>query len=219
MRELYPNHTDRWNPGFSLVAPGQNPGDSLVVSWTKPLAPWHVLAVKHQHERAIQMGLAAKGFEAFSPTYRARRQWSDRVKTMELPLFPGYVFCRFAPADKIRVLDTPAVSRVVQFGGTLAAVPDVEIEAIRSVVASKLPVRPWLHLKPGDRVRIERGPLRGVVGVLLREKDDLELVVSIEILQRSVAVRIDAAAVVPQIPDLAAPRVYTRLSEQRSPRP
>ena len=117
-------------------------------------------------------------------------------------------FGRFALEDKGRVLDTPAVSRAVQFAGTLAAIPDAEIEAIRAIVVSKFPVRPWLRLKPGDRVRIERGPLRGVAGVLLREKDDLELIVSVELLQRSVAVRIDATAVVPQLPDIAPSRVY-----------
>ncbi len=160
--------------------------------------PWYALSVKHQHERTIQRALSEGGFEAFSPTYRARRQWSDRVKEIELPLFAGYVFCRFPLEAKVRILNTPAVSRVVQFGGTPTAVPDTEIDAIRSIVASKLPMRPWPRLKCGDRVRIERGPLRGVVGVLLKEKDALELIVSVELLQRSVAVQVAAASIVPQ---------------------
>jgi transcription antitermination factor NusG len=168
-----------------------------------PTAPWYALSVKHQHERTIEIALNGKGFETFSPTYRVRRQWSDRSKEIELPLFAGYVFCRFPLESKAQVLTTPAVSRVVQFGATIVAVPDAEIEAIRVLVASRLPMRPWPHLKPGDRVRIERGPLRGVVGVLLREvsvkeKDTLELVITVELLQRSVAVRIEAADVVHQ---------------------
>ncbi len=167
---------------------------------TSPRVPWQALTVKHQHERAIESALAWKGFEAFAPMYRDRRQWSDRTKDIERPLFAGYVFCRFPAQARSVVLKTPAVACVVQFGASPAEVPEAEIDAIRAIVASRLPVRPWPHLKPGDPVRIERGPLRGVVGVLLKEKDALELIVSVEILQRSVAVRLDATAVVPQDP-------------------
>jgi transcription antitermination factor NusG len=164
---------------------------------TEGALAWHALTVKHQHERAIEAALSYKGFEAFSPMYRSRRQWSDRIKEIERPLFAGYVFCRFGGEAKTRVLDTPAVGRVVEFAGKLAAVPDAEMDAIRAIVRSGEPVRPWPHLKPGDRVRLERGPLRGMEGVLLKEKDTLELIVSVELLQRSVAVRIDAASIVP----------------------
>lgn len=194
MRELYSNASGGSLQSFTPPAADPDGGFPL----DAPAAPWHALTVKHQHERTIEIALTWKGFEAFSPMYRARRRWSDRTKEIELPLFAGYVFCRFPVEAKGRVLDTPAVSRVVQFGGTFAAVPDRDIEAIRAVVASKLPVRPWPHLKPGDRVRIERGPLRGIAGVLLKEKDELQLIVSVELLQRSVAVQIDAAAVLPQ---------------------
>ena len=165
---------------------------------------WHALSVKHQHERTVEAALKHKGFEAFSPTYRTRRQWSDRTKEIEQPLFAGYVFCRFAYPAKARILNTPAVSRVVEFGGGPAIVPDAEIAAVRAVVAAGQPMRPWPQLKPGDRVRVERGPLRGVEGILLREKDAVELVVSVELLQRSVAVQVDAMAVVPLGPRAAA---------------
>jgi transcription antitermination factor NusG len=194
MRELYSNYFGASFHAFTPPAADLNVGSSLMT----PRAPWYALTVKHQHERTIEIALTGKGFEAFSPMYRARRQWSDRTKEIERPLFAGYVFCRFPLEAKGLVLNTPAVSRVVQFGGTLAALPDAEIEAIRAIVASQLPVRPWPHLKPGDRVRIERGPLRGMVGVLLKEKCALELIVSVELLQRSVAVQIDATGVVPQ---------------------
>jgi transcription antitermination factor NusG len=163
----------------------------------KEAAPWYALTVKHQHERTIETALVERGFAAFSPMYRSRRQWSDRTKEIELPLFAGYVFCRFPCEARIQVLNTPAIWRIVEFGGRPAAVADAEIEALRTIMASRLRVRPWPHLKPGDRVRIERGPLRGVEGVLMREKDALELIVGVELLQRSVAVQIDASAVVP----------------------
>jgi transcription antitermination factor NusG len=167
----------------------------------------HALSVKHQHEKAIEAALSQKGFEAFSPMYRSRRQWSDRTKEIELPLFAGYVFCRFAYRAKAYVLNTPAISRVVEFGGKPAAVPHAEIEAVRAVAASRLPLRPWPHLKPGDRVRVERGPLRGVEGILVREKDAVELIVSVELLQRAVAVQVEAASVVPVPARAAAARV------------
>lgn len=167
--------------------------------------PWYALTVKHQHERTSESALVQKGWEAFAPMYRTRRQWSDRTKEIELPLFSGYVFCRFAYDVKARVLNTPAILRVVDFGGVPAAIPETEIAAMRAIMNSALPVRPWPHLKPGDKVRVERGPLRGIEGVLIREKDALELVVCVELLQRAVAVKLDAASVVPVAPRSVAP--------------
>lgn len=158
---------------------------------------WYALSVKHQHERRAEIALGWKGFEALAPTYRARRTWSDRSKNLDLPLFSGYVFCRFDFAERIPVLDTPGIARIVGFGNGPAPVADEEIAAIKMVVASRLPVRPWPHLKPGDRVRIEDGPLRGVEGTLLREKDSLRLVLGVELLQRSIAVELEPESVVP----------------------
>lgn len=192
MRELYPS-SSLYGGVVSSGAASLDPQDPD--GGESPA--WHAVSVKHQHERTIAAALDQKGFEAFSPMYRARRQWSDRTKEIELPLFAGYVFCRFPYGDKARVLNTPAVARVVEFGGKPAAIPEAEIAAIRAVIASNQPLRPWPHLKPGDLVRVERGPLRGVEGILLREKDAVELVVTVELLRRSVAVQIDAASVSP----------------------
>lgn len=163
----------------------------------RELCPWYALCVKHQHERAVRDALELKGFEALSPTYRTRRQWSDRTREIELPWFSGYVFCRFADADKAAVLDTPAVSRIVGFGGKPVPIPGQEIEAIRAVMAAKMPVQPWLRVKPGDRVRIVAGPLRGIEGYVLREASQWQLVIGVELLQRSVAVRVDPAVLAP----------------------
>jgi transcription antitermination factor NusG len=164
----------------------------------RELCPWYALTVKHQHEVAARSALEFKGFEALAPTYRARRRWSDRVKEIDLPLFAGYVFCRFAFSERIKVIDVPGVAKVVEFGGAPAEISEGEIAAIRTVMASKLPVRPWPCLKPGDRVRVERGPLRGVEGTLLQEdRDRLQLVIGIEMLQRSLAVEVEADMVTP----------------------
>jgi transcriptional antiterminator NusG len=164
----------------------------------RELCPWYALTVKHQHEMAARSALEFNGFEALAPTYRARRHWSDRVKEIDLPLFSGYVFCRFAFTERIKVIDVPGVAKVVEFGGAPAEISEAEIAAIRVVMDSKFPVQPWPHLKAGDRVRVERGPLRGVEGTLLREeRDRLQLVIGIEMLQRSLAVEVEADMVTP----------------------
>lgn len=159
----------------------------------RELCPWYALSVKHQHERAVRLALEFNGFEALAPTYRARRRWSDRVKEVDLPLFAGYVFCRFAFSERVRVMDAPGVAKVVEFGGTPAEVSEAEVAAIRAVMDSKLPVRPWPYLKLGDRVRVEHGPLRGLEGTLLREvvRERWQLVIGVEMLQRSLAVELE----------------------------
>ena len=159
----------------------------------RELCPWYALSVKHQHERAVRLALEFNGFEALAPTYRARRRWSDRVKEVDLPLFSGYVFCRFAVAERVRVMDAPGVAKVVEFGGTPAEVSEAEVAAIRAVMDSRLPVRPWPYLKLGDRVRVEHGPLRGLEGTLLREvvRERWQLVIGVEMLQRSLAVELE----------------------------
>jgi transcription termination/antitermination protein NusG len=167
----------------------------------RELCLWYAVSVKHQHEQAVQAALLFKGFEALAPTYRMRRAWSDRWKELELPLFAGYVFCRFPFLERARILDTPGVARVVGFGGAGVEIPALEIMAIQTVMAAKLPVRPWPHLKPGARVSIERGPLRGVEGTLLREGraagGSLQLVIGVEFLQRSIAVELEEDMIAP----------------------
>jgi transcription antitermination factor NusG len=158
---------------------------------------WFALTVRHQHERSVEGALAANGVDTFLPLYRSRRRWSDRSKELDAPLFPGYVFGRFVPGDRVRVLRTPGVSAIVGFGGLPAPVSAREIEGIRAALASKLPIGPWPYPKRGDRVRIEGGPLRGVEGTLLREGDGLRLVLSVELLQRSLAVEVEAEMISP----------------------
>jgi transcription termination/antitermination protein NusG len=158
---------------------------------------WYALAAKHQHERRIEVALRSNGFEALAPMYRVRRSWSDRMKEIDLPLFAGYVFCRFVYRQRVRVLNTPGVRGIVGFGHVPAPIPDGEISTIQAVLRSKLPVRPWPLLRPGDRVHVERGPLRGLEGTLLKEKNSLRLVVGVELLQRSIAAELDPYMIVP----------------------
>jgi len=158
---------------------------------------WYALNVRHQHERQTERVLQSQGWETLVPSYRSRRQWSDRVKEIELPLFSGSVFCRFSLGDRVRVEDTPGVAQIVKFNGLAAALDDREIDEIRTMLAAKVRLSPWPYLKAGDRVRVERGPLRGLEGTLLRDSGEARLVVSVELLQRSIAAEVDPEMVVP----------------------
>ncbi len=167
------------------------------LSTEPPVSRWYAVQVRHQHEKAVAQALSYNSFETFLPLYRSRRQWSDRVKVLELPLFPTYVFARFDDARRLRLLRTPGVRSIVSFNRRPAPVRDEEIESLQVMVGSKLPIEPWPFLREGQRVRIERGPLQGVEGILLRFKGAWRVVVGVEILQRAVAAEVDRETVRP----------------------
>jgi transcription antitermination factor NusG len=152
---------------------------------------WYALTVRPQHEKAVADQLRAKALEGYLPLYRARRRWSDRTKTVEFPLFSRYVFCRFSFEQRLRVLQTPSVTSIVGFSGRPCPVGDQEIASIRTMVASGLPMSPWPFVRVGQRVRVCRGALEGVEGILSREKSGYRVVVNVELLNRAVAVEID----------------------------
>lgn len=158
---------------------------------------WYAVTVRHQHERAALTALEHRRVSGLLPLYTVRSRWSDRVQTIQLPLFAGYVFCRFDPRRRAEVLTTPGVRSIVGFGGSAQPIAASEIEAIERLAASKLPVGPWPYLRPGGRVRIERGPLRGLEGTLLREKDVFRLVIGVELLQRSIAAELSPEMITP----------------------
>ena len=160
--------------------------------------PWFALQVRAQRESQVAAHLGGKGYEFFLPSYSCRKRWSDRIKKMEAPLFPGYLFCRFDPHDRLPILKTPWLIQIVGFSHVLTPVDDEEINAVRRLVASGSAAEPWPFMAVGERVRIESGPLRGVAGILTQFKGNHKLVVSITLLQRSVAVEIDSALVMPE---------------------
>ena len=168
---------------------------------------WYALTVRYQHERQTERALQSQGWQTLVPLYRSRRQWSDRVKDVELPLFAGYVFCRFAVSGRKQVLDTPGVARVVGFGGSDVALEDFEIAGIERLLALNLPLSPWPYLTAGDRVRVEHGAMRGLEGTLLRAKGSVRLVIGVKLLQRSISVELDRDAIVP---DGAWKKVYQK---------
>jgi transcription termination/antitermination protein NusG len=156
---------------------------------------WFALQVRTRQEPGVEAFLGEQGYEMFLPLYKTRKRWSDRVKKVETALFPGYLFCRFDPQDRLPILTAPGVIRIAGYNRAPVPVEDYEIAAIQALMASGLPNQPWPFLGLGDRVRIEAGPLRGHEGVLVEFKGGHRLVLSIALLQRSVAVEIDSASV------------------------
>jgi transcription antitermination factor NusG len=131
--------------------------------------------------------------ECFLPLYESVRRWKDRRVRLELPLFPGYVFVRLALRDRLRVLQIPGVVRLVGFDGHPSPLPFEDIEAIRTCLAQRQLMTPHGYVRRGQRVRLLNGPLEGLTGVVLRQKNRTRFVISLELLMRSVAVEIDSA--------------------------
>ena len=153
---------------------------------------WYAIRIKSKFEKLAAASLHGKGFEEFLPLYRSKRCWSDRVKTLDLPLFPGYLFCRFdAHDDWLPILNTPGVVSIVACGNTLVPVSEAEIATIQAVLRSGLLALPWPNLTIGSHVVIDRGPLAGIEGIALDVDRKYRLLVSVSLLQRSVAVEID----------------------------
>ena len=156
---------------------------------------WYAVYTRHQHEKTVARLLTGKGYETFLPLYAAVHRWKNGVKQLSLPLFPCYVFLR-GPLDRwLPILTTPGIHTVVGFGRQPAMIPRSEIEAIRRVVESPVKAEPHPFIRCGDRVRIKVGPLQGLEGVLLRKKNQWKLLLSVDMLERSVAVEVDATIV------------------------
>ena len=153
--------------------------------------PWYALRIRSHYENTVASHLHARGFESFLPLYLCRRRWSDRFKEFELPLFPGYVFCRFDPLNRLPILSIPGVVKPVAIGRTPVPVDDSEIAAIQAAVKTRLRTSPWPYLRVGQRVRIEQGPLCGIEGILVGFRGQARLVLSVSLLQSSIAVQVE----------------------------
>jgi transcription antitermination factor NusG len=155
---------------------------------------WFAIGTRPRWEKFVNHSLEGKGYESFLPVYKSRRRWSDRVKELNLPLFAGYLFCRMSlEQNRLPILTTPGVRQIMGIGKVPIPVPDGEIDAVRAIVASGLAAQPWPFVRVGDRVRSKSGALEGLEGMLIVSKKHHRLVVSVELLQRSVAVQIDQA--------------------------
>jgi transcription antitermination factor NusG len=158
---------------------------------------WNAVYTRHQHERSVAENLRGKGFEIYLPTYDVIRKWADRKRRLSLPLFPCYVFLRSNFERCGKILTTPGVYSLVMSGGRPAPIPDFEIDAIRKAVESRVGVEPHPFLRSGDWVRVKSGPLTGLEGILVRKKTSYRLILSLELLGKSIAAEIDAFSVQP----------------------
>ena len=153
---------------------------------------WYALLVRTRSATLTAASLNDKGYEVFLPTYVQKRKWSDRYVAFEKPLFPGYLFCRLNPLDRmLPILTTPGVMSILSAGRMPIPVPDSEIDAIKSLLNSGLSVLPFPDLTTGTKVLLEKGPLTGIHGVVTTVGKSCRLIVSVEILHRSVMVEID----------------------------
>jgi transcription antitermination factor NusG len=155
------------------------------------MSEWYALHVRARFEKYVETHLEEKGYETFLPTYVSRRRWSDRVKSLSLPLFPNYIFCRFDVRARLPILVTPGVNFIVGVGRSPVPVNPGEMDAIRHVLNSGVPARPAAYVGVGETVRIEAGPLEGLTGIVVRTKGCERLIVSVSLLMRSVSVDIN----------------------------
>jgi len=162
---------------------------------------WFAVQTRSKWEKLVCGILENKGYKLFLPLYRSRRVWSDRIKELELPLFPGYLFCRLSPEQRtLPLLTTPGVRGFVSFGGRPLPVPDAEIAAVEAIIKSGLAASPHPFLQVGQYVRLKYGPLQGLEGILAAARKHCRFIMSVQLLQRSVAVDVDAAWVEPANP-------------------
>ncbi len=163
-------------------------------SSTNPVSlPWFALQVRSRREAFVANHLEGQGFECFLPLYQSKRRWSDRVKEVEQPLFPGYLFCRLDLNNRGHVLMTPSVQQIVGMGRTPIPVEEREMESVRLALSSGLPSQPWPYIHVGERVRVNYGSLVNLEGILVSFKGSNRVVLSVTLLQRSVAMEIDLA--------------------------
>lgn len=158
---------------------------------------WYAVYTCANREKRVADQFASRGVEHFLPQYESVRRWQDRKVRLELPLFPGYLFVHLAAQERLHVLQVPGVVRLVGFNGLAAPLPDAEIETLRSGLSARMRAEPHPFLTVGRRVRITGGPFAGLEGVLKRKRAGLRVVVSLDLIQRSVAVEVEVVDVRP----------------------
>jgi len=174
-----------------------DPSEEAILSRDSLQLRWYAAYTCANHEKRVRDQLEQRSFESFLPVYETERHWKDRRMHLQLPLFPGYVFVRMALVDRLRVLQVPSIVRLVGFNGHLSALPDKEIEGLKKGLAGGVLAEPHPFLSVGRRVRVKAGPLEGVEGIVVRRKNRLRLVISLELIQRAAMVEIDAADLAP----------------------
>ena len=156
---------------------------------------WYALWTRSRHEQVVREQLERKHIEAFLPTVIKWSRWKDRKKKIDWPLFPGYCFARFDVHERLPVLKCAGVVNIISFDGEPAPIPEHEIDSIRQLVESDLAYDPCPLIKEGMMVEVVHGPLRGVIGRLVRKNEKARLVLSVDLIGQAVSVEVDAADV------------------------
>src|SRR5208337_1007504 len=172
---------------------------SLLLAFGYSEPRWYAAYTSANHEKRIAMQFGQRSLEHFLPLYDSVRRWKDRRVQLQLPLFPGYVFVHFALRDRLQVLQTPGVVKLVSFNGLPAPLPDAEIEALRASLESGLRGEPHPYLQAGRRATVKSGPLQGLEGIILRRKNRTRFILSFDLIMRSVAVELDETDLTPSI--------------------
>jgi transcription antitermination factor NusG len=156
---------------------------------------WYAVWTRSRHEQVVREQLERKGLEAFLPTITRWSRWKDRKKQVDWPLFPGYCFVRFNGAERLPVLKCTGVVNIVSFDGDIAPIPELEIQSIKQLVESDLQFDPCPLIREGMMVEVTHGPLKGVVGRLVRKGSHARLVLSVDLIGQAVSVEVDASDV------------------------
>jgi transcription antitermination factor NusG len=166
-------------------------------SFFEPL--WYAVYTSANHEKRVTQQLSQRSIEHLLPLYDSIRRWKDRRVHLQMPLFPGYVFVRFALRDRLQVLQIPSVVRLVSFGGHPAPLQEEDIRAIQNCLSHGNRVEPYPYLQVGRRARVKSGPLEGLEGIILRRKNKTRFILSFELIMRSVAVEIEETELAPAV--------------------
>jgi transcription antitermination factor NusG len=164
---------------------------------------WYAAYTRANHERRVADQLAQRSVQNFLPQYETVRKWKDRKVRLRMPLFPGYVFVHLALQNRLQVLQVPGVAWLVSFGGRPVAVPEEEFARIRGILEKGFGAEPHPYLKSGRRVRVRSGPFEGMEGIIVRRKNSSRLVISLELIQRAMAVEVSGFELEPVAPGLA----------------
>jgi len=189
----------------------QSNADSLLMEGTVAHLDWYAIQVASQKEKRVASVLTEKGYQCYLPLYSKRTAWSDRIKVTSVPLFSGYVFSRFDVRNRLPILVTPNVFAVVGNGRVPVAIPERDLNGIRVALQSGLPVEPHDCLQEGDIVRVIKGPLSGMEGSFIQYRGSCRLILSVPLIQRSVAVEIDRACVEPIPRRTRSEHLYKRM--------
>jgi transcription antitermination factor NusG len=185
---LADNFCEPQSESFITMSSGLRIDEDLLVAW-------YAVYARHQHEKTVAQILTRRGFDTLLPLYESKRKWQDRMKILQLPLFPCYVFVRSRLTGRLSILNTPGVIGLVSSAGKPVSIPSGQIEAIQRASDSGLPIEPHPLLRCGDLARVKFGPLAGSQGILIRKKNIYRLVLSVEMLGQAVAVEVDSTMV------------------------